>query len=114
MLSRGKGLDLWAKVDPANEPSGSNERQYLDFTSGIAVNSLGHADAQIAEVAHEQANRLVHGSNLFHNEWSGELAARMVALTYQHGGLGIKAGTEPADALKVFLANSGTEANEGG
>jgi acetylornithine aminotransferase len=101
-------------VDPANEPSGSNERQYLDFTSGIAVNSLGHADAQIAEVAHEQANRLVHGSNLFHNEWSGELAARMVALTYEHGGLGIKAGTEPADALKVFLANSGTEANEGG
>lgn len=56
----------------------------------------------------------MHSSNLYHNEWSGELACRMVDFTREHGGLGIEKGkgTEK-DQLKVFLANSGTEANEG-
>lgn len=120
LLTRGKGLDLFAKIDKKDAISSSStsqkdgiaERQYLDFSSGIAVNSLGHADNQIAEIAYEQANRLVHSSNLFHNEWSGELADRMVSLTFQHGGLGFKKGTKNDDSLKVFLANSGTEANE--
>lgn len=114
LLSRGKGLDLYAKVDASNEPSGSSERHYLDFSSGIAVNSLGHADEQIAQIAFDQANTLVHSSNLYHNEWSGELAHRMVQLTRQHGGLGMQKGSDQKDDLKVFLANSGTEANEGG
>lgn len=113
LLSRGKGLDLYAKVDSSSEPSGSSERHYLDFSSGIAVNSLGHADEQIAQIAFEQANTLVHSSNLYHNEWSGELADKMVALTREHGGLGMKKGAGQKDNLKVFLANSGTEANEG-
>lgn len=113
LLSRGKGLDLYAKVDASNEPSGSSERHYLDFSSGIAVNSLGHADEQIAQIAFDQANRLVHSSNLYHNEWSGELADRMVQLTREHGGLGMQKGAGQKDDLKVFLANSGTEANEG-
>ena len=55
---------------------------------------------------------MVHSSNLYHNEWSGELADRMVQMTREHGGLGVEAGSDVAD-LKVFLANSGTEANEG-
>lgn len=113
LLSRGRGLDLFAKVDSSSEPSGQGERQYLDFSSGIAVNSLGHADGEIAAIAHDQADKLVHSSNLFHNEWSGELADRMVSLTYEHGGLGMEKGSGKRDALKVFLANSGTEANEG-
>jgi acetylornithine aminotransferase len=113
LLSRGKGLDLFAKVDASNEPGGSPERHYLDFSSGIAVNSLGHADEQIAQIAYEQANTLVHSSNLYHNEWSGELADRMVELTREHGGLGMEKGAGQRDNLKVFLANSGTEANEG-
>lgn len=114
LLTRGKGLDLYAKVDAANEPSGSSERRYLDFSSGIAVNSLGHADAQIAQIAGEQAGLLVHSSNLYHNEWSGELADCMVQLTREHGGLGMAKGDagNKDHQLKVFLANSGTEANE--
>lgn len=111
-MSRGKGLSLWAKCDPS-ENNGESERHYLDFTSGIAVNSLGHADDQIAAIAGEQAARLVHASNLYHNEWSGELADRMVTMTREHGGLGMAKGQGGKEQLKVFLANSGTEANEG-
>ncbi|PWN50488.1 acetylornithine and succinylornithine aminotransferase [Violaceomyces palustris] len=112
LFTRGQGLDLYSAADPSTN-QGKSERKYLDFSSGIAVNSLGHADAQIAQLAHEQSSRLIHASNLYHNEWSGELANRMVELTHQHGGMGIKSGSEPQlGALKVFLANSGTEANE--
>lgn len=111
-------MDLWAAQDPESSSSSAEkvvERQYLDFSSGIAVNSLGHADPQIAQIAFDQANRLVHSSNLYHNEWSGELAHKMVELTRQFGGLGMEKGKgENKDKqLKVFLANSGTEANEG-
>ncbi|CAO1635124.1 unnamed protein product [Parajaminaea phylloscopi] len=114
LLTRGKGLDLWAKTDPSQN-EGQSERLYLDFSSGIAVNSLGHADDQIAKIAGEQAATLVHSSNLYHNEWSGELASKMVELTRQKGGLGMAKGQEEENSkqqLKVFLANSGTEANE--
>lgn len=114
LLTRGKGLDLWAKIDPS-QIDGHSERLYLDFSSGIAVNSLGHADDQIAKIAGEQAATLVHSSNLYHNEWSGELAAKMVDLTRKNGGLGMVKNQEAENAkqeLKVFLANSGTEANE--
>ncbi|EPQ27596.1 uncharacterized protein PFL1_04734 [Pseudozyma flocculosa PF-1] len=115
LFTRGSGLDLYSAADP-NTNDGSAERKYLDFSSGIAVNSLGHSDPQIAKLAGEQSARLVHASNLYHNEWSGELADKMVKLTHQHGGLGFAKGAQPpADSqtgLKVFLANSGTEANE--
>ena len=115
IFTRGNGLDLYASVDP-NTNAGSSERKYLDFSSGIAVNSLGHADPKIAEIAADQSAKLVHASNLYHNEWSGELADRMVTLTHQMGGLGFQKGSKPANeataGLKVFLANSGTEANE--
>ena len=67
--------------------------------------------------------KLVHCSNLFHNEWSGELADLIVQRTKQHGGLGFPDpassssatthSTEHSSGLKVFFANSGTEANEG-
>ncbi|KAI3482113.1 hypothetical protein L1887_55244 [Cichorium endivia] len=76
IFTRGNGLDLYAAADP-NTNQGHNERKYLDFSSGIAVNSLGHADPKIAEIAAEQSAKLVHASNLYHNEWSGELADRM-------------------------------------
>ncbi|TKY88363.1 hypothetical protein EX895_002715 [Sporisorium graminicola] len=115
IFTRGNGLDLYASVDP-NTNAGSSERKYLDFSSGIAVNSLGHADAKIAEIAADQSAKLVHASNLYHNEWSGELADKMVTLTHQLGGLGFEKGSKPQQGgtagLKVFLANSGTEANE--
>lgn len=123
-------MDLWAAQDPdpnsnSAPPSSTStssseyeERKYLDFSSGIAVNSLGHSDSQIAEIAFDQANKLVHSSNLYHNQWSGELAHKLVELTKEFGGLGYEKGSqnkneEAGEGLKVFLANSGTEANEG-
>lgn len=108
IFTHGKGLQLFAATDS------DGHREYLDFSSGIAVNSLGHSDEQIADIAGEQARKLVHSSNLYHNEWSGELANKMVELTWLHGGLGMEKGAKgEAQTLKVFLANSGTEANEG-
>jgi len=114
IFTHGKGLDLYARI-PSDDAHGTQSRRYLDFTAGIAVNSLGHGDDQIAQVLAEQASRLVHSSNLYFNEASGELADRLVALTREHGGLGFAPGSpRPADGqdLKAFLANSGTEANE--
>lgn len=72
-------------------------REYLDFGSGIAVCSLGHANEELAEVAFAQAKKLVHVSNLYNIEEQGELAKKLVELV----GEG-----------KVFFANSGGEANE--
>lgn len=100
VMTHGRGMDLFAQ----------GGRRYLDFTGGIAVNALGHADPEVAKVASEQASELVHCSNLYFNTWSGAMANKLVEMTHQHGGL----GTEPnSDAgLRVFVANSGTEANE--
>ncbi|KAG0229454.1 acetylornithine aminotransferase [Actinomortierella wolfii] len=79
-------------------------REYLDFTAGIAVNALGHADAEVASVLFDQAKRVVHLSNLYYNEPAGELAERLVEATRASGSF---------EASKVFFSNSGTEANEG-
>ncbi|KAI8997290.1 pyridoxal phosphate-dependent transferase [Pilobolus umbonatus] len=94
IISRGKGCYLYD----------SNDRKYLDFTAGIAVTALGHSDPEVAQVLYEQANKLVHISNLYHNENAGELAKKIVETTRSNGGQW---------ASKLFIANSGTEANEG-
>lgn len=73
-------------------------RDYLDFIAGIAVSSLGHGHPALAEAVAEQARTLAHTSNLFVNEPEVLLAEELRRLL---GG--------PA---RVFLANSGTEANE--
>jgi hypothetical protein len=53
-----------------------------------------------------QAQKLMHGSNLYHNEWSGELAQLLVESTYQHGGLGFSPSSPAGSAgLKVFFAS---------
>lgn len=65
----------------------------------------------------EQAGKLLHTSNVYHNEWAGKLAELLVTLTREEGGLGLSTGDiNPAPegtGAKVFFANSGTEANEG-
>ncbi|KIM67879.1 hypothetical protein SCLCIDRAFT_1210010 [Scleroderma citrinum Foug A] len=89
-------------------------RKFLDFSAGIAVNALGHADAGVAEILNEQARTLIHTSNIYHNEWAPKLAELLVTLTAAEGGLGFSAGSSSASSgAKVFFANSGTEANEG-
>jgi predicted acetylornithine/succinylornithine family transaminase len=85
---RGEGTRLWD----------SEGREYLDFLSGIAVASLGHAHPVIAAAISEQASTLLHVSNFFLNAWQPRLAAKIDALL---GGGG-----------RVFCSNSGAEANE--
>ncbi|ORZ16393.1 pyridoxal phosphate-dependent transferase [Absidia repens] len=97
VLDRGKGCFVY---DSAG-------REYLDFTAGIAVVGLGHSDDGVAKVLADQAQKLVHTSNLYHNEHAGALAEQLVETTNQHNG------DKTPWASKVFLSNSGTEANEG-
>src|SRR5207253_8650471 len=73
-------------------------RRYLDFLSGLAVTSLGHAHPAVAAAIAEQASKLLHVSNLFHTEHQAPLAAELDGLL---GGGG-----------RVFFSNSGAEANE--
>ncbi len=72
-------------------------KRYLDFTSGIAVTALGHADPQWVAAVSDQAAKLVHVSNLYHTEPHVALAQRLV---------------ENSFADRVYFCNSGAEANE--
>ncbi|EIN10340.1 acetylornithine aminotransferase [Punctularia strigosozonata HHB-11173 SS5] len=104
VLDFGQGMYVWD----------TEKRAYLDFSAGIAVNALGHADSGFIKVLAETAEELSHSSNVFHNKYAGQLAELLVTLTQQEGGLGYKPGSSPSDAgAKVFFSNSGTEANEG-
>jgi acetylornithine aminotransferase len=94
IMVKGKGSYLW---DMEN-------RRYLDLTAGIAVNSLGHCDPEISKIIAEQAETLLHASNLYHNAWVGALSKDLITLTRESGAM--------RDAAQVFIANSGTEANE--
>lgn len=76
----------------------STGKRYLDFVSGIAVNALGYGDAGLRAALHAAADGLVHVSNLYATEPGERLAAALV---------------EKSFASKVFLCNSGAEANEG-
>jgi acetylornithine/N-succinyldiaminopimelate aminotransferase len=84
---RGQGARLWD--DEGNE--------YLDFQTGLAVNSLGHCHPRVVHAIREQAERLIHVGNLFYSEPGLRLARRLAESSL--GG-------------KVHFANSGTEANE--
>ena len=87
VLSRGKGCYVWDQKG----------REYLDFVAGIAVCNLGHCPAELARVLYEQAQQLVHVSNLYYTEPQVTLA---------------RALTSNCFADKVFFCNSGAEANE--
>ena len=78
-------------------------RRYLDFLSGLAVTSLGHAHPVVARAVAEQARTLCHVSNLFGNTVGPEVAVTLDRLI---GGGAVRAGGQ------VFFANSGAEANE--
>ena len=72
-------------------------QRYLDMVSGIAVCSLGHAHPAVGKAIRDQADRLLHTSNLYRVELQEKLAAKLVSLS----GLD-----------SVFFCNSGSEANE--
>lgn len=79
-------------------------RAYLDFTAGIAVNALGHCDPEMARLMAQQAQTLIHTSNLYHNPWTGALSRSLVEKTVESGSM--------SDASRAFICNSGSEANE--
>ena len=86
-VSHGKGSRLW-------DYSG---KEYVDLLAGIAVTGLGHANPEISRTIAEQAERLIHVSNLFFQKEQLDLARRILATA--HFG-------------KAFFCNSGAEANE--
>lgn len=73
-------------------------KQYIDFASGIGVNSLGFCDDDWAKAIAHQAHKLNHVSNLYYTDVNAFLAQKLTSLTKMS---------------KVFFANSGAEANEG-
>jgi acetylornithine/N-succinyldiaminopimelate aminotransferase len=87
-LARGQGCTVW-DVDG---------NSYLDLIAGIAVSALGHGHPAIVEAVSRQVGTLAHVSNLFLHERQVELAERLIGLLGADG--------------RVFLANSGAEANE--
>jgi acetylornithine aminotransferase len=95
-LARGEGCRVWD----------ADGNEYLDLIAGIAVSSLGHGHPALAEAVSNQARALAHTSNLFLHEPEVLLAERLLDL------LDAPAGSTPASAGRVFLCNSGTEANE--
>ena len=88
LFVRGKGAWLWDQEDKC----------YLDFVQGWAVNCLGHSPGLIANVLDQQSRKLITPSPAFYNEPSLELA-RLI--------------TENSCFDRVFFTNSGAEANEG-
>src|SRR4051812_46687290 len=96
-------LPTYARVDLAFERgegawlTATNGERYLDFTSGIAVNALGHAHPHLVQAITEQAGKLWHVSNLYRIPEGERLAGRLCEATF-------------ADV--VFFTNSGAEALE--
>ena len=88
ILERGQGARLWD----------SEGREYVDFSAGIAVCGLGHCDPDLVAALAEQAGRLWHTSNVFYSEPPLRLAEELAAAS--------------RFAARVFLCNSGAEANE--
>ena len=87
-FERGTGAQVWT----------DDGRRFLDFGSGIATTSLGHAHPHLVQAIAEQAAKVMHVSNLYRVPQAERLAARHVAASF---------------ADSVFFCNSGAEANEG-
>ena len=87
-IDRGEGVYLYTK----------DGRRYLDLFGGLAVNALGYNHLRILEAIERQSKRYVHLSNYYLQDTQIELAERLIAASKYS---------------RVFLCNSGTEANEG-
>ena len=88
VLDKGEGLKVWDLEG----------KLYYDFIGGIAVNALGYCHSKVVEAIKNQAEKLIHCSNLFYNEPQIILAKKLVEISCGD---------------KVFFANSGAEVNEG-
>lgn len=88
ILERGQGARVWDR----------DGNEYVDLSAGIAVCGLGHNDPDLVAALTEQAGKLWHTSNVFYSEPPLRLAEELV--------------TASRFATRVFLCNSGAEANE--
>src|SRR5579871_4104862 len=88
VLARGEGVTLYDTEGKA----------YLDWVAGIAVNALGYSDPGLMQAFQKASTGLIHTSNLYYTDEQAELATALC---------------EKSFADRVFLANTGTEANEG-
>ena len=86
-LVKGRGSKVWD----------ANGKEYLDFLAGIAVNNLGHCHPAIVKAIKQQAQQLLHVSNLYHIKPQAELARELCRHSF---------------ADRAFFCNSGAEANE--
>jgi acetylornithine/N-succinyldiaminopimelate aminotransferase len=84
---RGRGCELWD----------TDGKRYLDFFAGLAVNNLGHCHPAVVGAIQQQAATLLHASNVYYTLPAAELTALLCRLSF---------------AERVFLCNSGAEANE--
>ncbi|MBF0345306.1 MAG: aspartate aminotransferase family protein [Nitrospirae bacterium] len=87
IFTKGRGMKLWS-IDG---------KEYLDFLAGVAVDVLGHCHPKAVVAIQKQAQRLIHISNFYHNEYQIKLAKLLVKHSFGD---------------KVFFSNSGAEANE--
>ena len=88
LLVRGKGTRVWDL----------DGKEYLDFFAGLAVCNLGHCHPKVVKAIQDQAEKLIHVSNLYYIEPQIQLASLLCKNSF---------------AGKVFFCNSGAEANEG-
>lgn len=86
-LVKGKGCRVWD----------ADGKEYLDFVAGLAVCNLGHCHPKVVKAIQEQAEKLIHISNLYHIEPQAQLAELLCKNSF---------------ADKAFFCNSGAEANE--
>jgi predicted acetylornithine/succinylornithine family transaminase len=86
-LVRGRGAEVWD----------ADGRRYVDFFAGLSVSNVGHCHPAVVEAVRAQSERLLHASNVYHTAPVGELAALLCRHSF---------------AERVFLCNSGAEANE--
>jgi len=84
---RALGSRLWDK----------DNKEYIDFGGGIAVNSLGHSHPVLIDALNKQSKKIWHISNYLTNEPAIELAKKLTDLTF---------------AENIYFSNSGSEANE--
>ena len=86
-LVRGRGAEVWD----------ADGKRYVDFFAGLSVSNVGHCHPAVVEAVRAQTACLLHTSNVYHSGPSGELAALLCRHSF---------------AERVFLCNSGAEANE--
>src|SRR2546427_5721842 len=84
---RGRGAELWD----------ADGKRYLDFFAGLAVNNLGHCHPAVVDAVRTQAAELLHASNVYYTAPAAELTRLLCRHSF---------------AERVFLCNSGAEANE--